>query len=88
MAETKEQILAWLSAEQRKAERWRFSNGDTGVFRFGLSGPELMRIRHALGEPEPSREWQCRFVADDKRCCQLSLGHDGEHAFQLESSHV
>lgn len=70
-------ILAWLNLEQRKAERWTYST--TGVYRFCLTGPELMRIRHALGTP--SGEWQCRFVADDKRCCGLPIGHEGEHMF-------
>jgi len=77
MTETRSDILAWLNTEQRKAERWTYNA--TGVYRFCLTGPELMRIRHALGFA--SEEWQCRFVADDKRCCQLSKDHDGEHAF-------
>jgi deoxycytidylate deaminase len=24
-------------------------------------------------------EWQCRFVFDDKRCCGLKIGHEGDH---------
>lgn len=71
------EILAWLNIEQRKAARWSYSHG--GVYRFGLTGPELMRIRHALSTS--NGEWQCRFVAEDKRCCGLPIGHDGDHAF-------
>lgn len=74
-------FLAWLNLEQRKSERWTYSN--TGVYRFCLTGPELMRIRHALGAA--ASEWQCRFVAEDKRCCLLSIGHDGEHRFSPEA---
>jgi hypothetical protein len=40
------EILAWLNLEQKRAERW-FRPG-SGVYRFALSGPELMRIRLAL----------------------------------------
>lgn len=40
------EILAWLNVEQKKAERW--FRPDSGVVRFTLSMPELMRIRHAL----------------------------------------
>ncbi len=71
-------ILAWLNLEQRKAERWAYSQ--TGVYRFCLTGPELMRIRHALGSV--TGEWQCRFVADDQRCCQLPIGHEGGHTLE------
>jgi len=70
-------ILTWLTEEQRKADRWGY--GRNGVYRFGLTGPELMRIRRALGAA--SGEWQCRFVADDQRCCQLPLDHGGAHRF-------
>ena len=70
-------ILAWLNLEQRKGERWSFSRH--GVYRFGLTGPELMRIRHALGAM--GGEWQCRFVADNKQCCLLPAAHKGEHRF-------
>lgn len=76
-AHERSDILAWLNLEQRKAVRWSYSNG--GVYRFGLTGPELMRIRHALGLSDG--EWQCRFVADDKRCCLLPIGHEGVHQF-------
>jgi len=24
-------------------------------------------------------EWQCRFVFEDKRCCGLKIGHQGDH---------
>jgi hypothetical protein len=72
-------VLAWLNVEQRKADRWRYSDGNTGVYRFSLTGPELMRIRHALGAS--SDEWQCRFIGEDKRCCLLLKDHDGEHKF-------
>jgi hypothetical protein len=68
------EILAWLNIEQRKAERWAFS--PHGVYRFAMTGPELMRIRHALGAV--ASEWQCRFVAEDARCCQLAKDHDGD----------
>jgi hypothetical protein len=67
-------ILAWLNTEQRKANRW--FRGDRGIYQFGLTGPELMRVRHALGESDG--EWQCRFVADQK-CCALPRGHTGQH---------
>lgn len=30
-------------------------------------------------------EWQCRYVAEDKRCCVLPLNHEGEH--QLACCH-
>jgi hypothetical protein len=39
-------IIAWLNLEQKRAERW-FRPG-SGVNRFALTGPELMRIRLAL----------------------------------------
>ena len=26
-----------------------------------------------------SREWQCRYVFSDQRCCGLPIDHDGEH---------
>lgn len=39
-------ILAWLNGEQRQAARWMLRA--SGVYVFTLTGPELMRIRHAL----------------------------------------
>ncbi len=71
-------LLAWLNIEQRKAARWSRNAG--GLYEFNLTGPELMRIRLALTAISDG-EWQCRFVADDKRCCQLPTDHDGDHAF-------
>jgi len=40
------EILAWLNLEQKRAERW--FRAASGVNRFALSAPELMRIRHSL----------------------------------------
>lgn len=39
-------ILAWLNDEQKKPERW--TRPPSGVNRFMLTLPELMRIRRAL----------------------------------------
>lgn len=73
-------LLAWLNVEQQKAARW--GRSDAGIYRFQLTGPELMRIRHALGAT--SSEWQCRYVAEDQRCCVRPHGHEGEHTFHKE----
>jgi len=27
-----------------------------------------------------AREWQCRYVFPDQKCCGLLIGHDGEHS--------
>ncbi len=67
-------VLAWLNTEQRKAARW--FRGDTGIYQFSLTGPELNRIRYALGEPDG--EWQCRFI-EGQKCCLLPKGHLGGH---------
>jgi hypothetical protein len=40
------EILAWLTLEQKRAERWFRSA--SGVNQFTLSLPELIQIRHAL----------------------------------------
>jgi hypothetical protein len=40
------ELLAWLETEQRQAMRWGYN--DQGIYRFQLTGPELLRIKNLL----------------------------------------
>lgn len=68
ISNTRGDLLAWLDEEQKHPQRWMRS--ETGVLRFQLTLPELMRIRRLIEEP-PARSVAQEAELSEADICQV-----------------